>query len=151
MLNIAAAVGDGAGKIKPDSSPPETPARKRTSKKQKVKTAAGAKDFTKAGLFRCKEGTAILELFPGDLSKKCCSSFCFHGKKCTKPRQMCNFEHVGRWDKIPADDQTEILAHCNATCGAKVWLDAKTFTKHRATVPDKFAYLLGDAKGAKSA
>jgi hypothetical protein len=34
--------------------------------------------------------------------------------------------------------------------GKKVWLDAKMFTKHKATVPDKFAYLLGDAKGAKS-
>jgi hypothetical protein len=150
-LNIAAAVGDGAGKIKPDSSPPGTPACKRTSKKQKVKTAAGAKDFTKAGLFCCKEGTAISELFPGNLSKKYCSFFCFHNKNCTKPRQRCNFEHIGRWDKIFADNQTKILAHCNATRGAKVWLDAKTFTKHRAAVPDKFAYLLGDAKGAKSA
>jgi hypothetical protein len=103
-LNIAAAVGDGAGKIKPDSSPPGTPARKRTSKKHKVKTAAGAKDITKARLFCCKEGTAISELFPGNLLKKYCSFFCFHDKKCTKPRQMCNFEHVGRWDKIPADD-----------------------------------------------
>ncbi len=149
-LNIAAAVGDGAGKIKPDSSPPGTLACKRTSKKQKFKTAAKAKDFTKAGLFCCKEGTAILELFPGDLLKKYCSFFCFHNKKCIKPRQTCDFEHVGRWDKIPADDQTKILVHCNSTCGAKVWHNAETFTKHRAEVPDEFAYLLGDAKDAKS-
>jgi hypothetical protein len=126
-LIIAAAVGDGAGKIKPDSSPPRTPARKRTSKKRKVKTASGAKDFTKAGLFCCKEGTPILELFPGNLSKKYCSFFCFHDKKCTKPRQTCNFEHVGRWDKIPADNQTKILRRCNATRGGMVqaWVGHK--------------------------
>ncbi len=110
-LNITAAVGDGAEKIKPDSSPPGTPACKRTSKKQKVKTAAGVKDFTKAGLFYCKERTAISELFPGNLSKKYCSFFCFHDKKCTKPRQTCNFEHVGRWDKITGrrPDQNPML------------------------------------------
>jgi hypothetical protein len=37
------------------------------------------------------------------------------------------------------------------TPGAKVWLNAETFTNYRAAVPNKFVYLLGDAKGAKSA
>jgi hypothetical protein len=142
-------VSNGAGKLKPKALPPETPARERTSNKQKLKPAAGARDFTKAGLFCCKEGTPILELFPADLSKKYCSFFCFHDKKCTKPNQACDFDHTGRWDKIPVDDQANILAHCHATHGAKVWLNAETFTKHKATVPDDFVYLLGDAKGAK--
>jgi hypothetical protein len=148
---ISATAGESAGKIKIKTSPPGTPACERTSKKQKVKTAAGAKDFTKAGLFRCKEGTPFLELFPTNLSKKYCSFFCFHNKKCTKPKQTCNFEHIGKWDKIPANDQSKILAHCHATQGTKVWLNAETFAKHKATVPDKFAYLLGDGKGPKSA
>ncbi len=95
---VSATAGDSARKINSKTSPPGTPACKRTSKKQKVKTAAGAKDFTKAGLFRCKEGTPISELFPANLSKKYCSFFCFHDKKCTKPMQMCNFEHIRKWD-----------------------------------------------------
>ncbi len=148
---ISATAGDSAGKIKSKTSPPRTPAHKRTSKKQKVKTAARAKDFTKAGLFHCKEGTPISELFPSNLSKKYCSFFCFHNKKCPKPKQTCNFEHIRKWDKIHADDQSKILVHCHATQGTKVWLNAETFAKHKATVPDKFVYLLGDGKGPKSA
>ena len=136
-------------KVKPDASPPGTPARKRVGKKQKVKPAN--KDFTKAGLFRCKEGTPIAELFPTDLSKKLCSFFSFHDKKCSKPNQACDFEHIGKWDKIPVADQTKILEHCHATRGNKVWLDAETFAKHRITVPEKFTYLLGDSFGPKSA
>ena len=136
-------------KVKPDASPPGTPARERVGKKQKVKPAT--KDFTKAGLFRCKEGTPIAELFPSDLSKKLCSFFSFHDKKCSKPNQACDFEHIGKWDKIPVADQTKILEHCHATRGNKVWLDAETFAKHRITVPEKFTYLLGDSFGPKSA
>ena len=81
-------------KVKPDASPPGTPTRERTGKKQKVKPAA--KDFTKAGLFRCKEGTPITELFPNDPEKKLCSFFLFHDKKCSKPNQACDFEHIGK-------------------------------------------------------
>ena len=138
-------------KAKSDASPPGTPARDRNSKKPKLKAGAGSKDFTKAGSLRCKEGTPIGELFPSDLSKKYCSFFCFHDKKCSKPKQSCDFEHVGKLDKIPGEDQTKILEHCHAS-GGKIWLDADTFTKHRVTnIPEKFAYLLGDAKGPKSA
>jgi hypothetical protein len=59
--------------------------------------------------------------------------------------------HVGRWDKVPPDDQSKILEHCHAGQGKKVWLDADTFTKHKIAIPDKFAYLLGDSEGPKSA
>jgi hypothetical protein len=85
-----------ADKSKPDASPPGTPACKRPSKRQKLKPGAGSKDFTKAGLFCLKEGTPIAELFPANLSKKYCFFFCFHNKKCTKRKQSCNFEHVGK-------------------------------------------------------
>jgi hypothetical protein len=58
--------------------------------------------------------------------------------------------NIRKWDRIPANDQSKILAHCHATQGTKVWLNAETFAKHKATVPDKFAYILGDGKGPKS-
>jgi hypothetical protein len=45
----------------------------------------------------------------------------------------------------------KILPHCHATQGKKVWLNDNTFAKHRATVLNQFAYLLGDLKGPKSA
>jgi hypothetical protein len=60
-----------------DVSPPSTPACDRQAKKQKLKPGAGLKDFTKAGLFFCKEGTPISDLFPTDLIKKYCSFFAF--------------------------------------------------------------------------
>jgi hypothetical protein len=140
-----------AEKTKTDVSPPGTPTCKRTSKRQKLKPGAGSKDFTKAGLFCCKEGTPIAELSPTNLLNKYCSFFCYHDKKCPKPKQSCNFEHVDKWGKIPANDQTKILEHCHAS-GGKIWLDVDTFAKHRVTnIPGKFAYFLGDAKGPKSA
>ena len=140
-----------AEKTKSDASSPGTPACDRHSKKQKLKAGAGSKDFTKAGLLRCKEGTPVGDLLPSDLSKKYCSFFCFHDKKCSKLKQSCDFEHVGKWDKIPVEDQTKILEHCHAS-GGKIWLNADTFAKHRVTdIPKKLAYLLGDVKGPTSA
>ncbi len=102
------------------------------------------------GLFHCKEGTQISDLFPTDLIKKYCSFFCFHNKKCSKPHQACEFEHIGRWDRVPPEDQMKILEHCHASKGKKVWLDADIFAKHNITIPEKFIYLLGDACGPKS-
>jgi hypothetical protein len=93
----------GTSKQKPETSPPGTPACERIGKKQRIKTAPGAQDFTKAGLFHCKEGTAFLNLFPITLEKKYCSFFCLHGKKCFKPSQVCKYEHIGKWDKIPTN------------------------------------------------
>ena len=137
-------------KDKPETSSPSTPAHERTGKKQKIKTAPGAKDFTKAGLFHCKEGTPISDLFPSNLEKMYCF-FCLHGKKCSKPTQVCEYEHIGKWEKIPANNQIKILEHCHATQGKKVWLDAETFVKHKIIIPDKYAYLLGDSNGPKGA
>ncbi len=71
LTNMIANMADGAAlsisgvESKPDASPPGTPARKRTSKKQKLKPAAGgSKDFTKASLFHCEERTVTTDLFP---------------------------------------------------------------------------------------
>jgi hypothetical protein len=139
-----------AKKAKANASPPGTPACNRQTKKQKLKPGAGLKDFTKVGLFHCKEGTPINELFPVDSIKKYCRFFCFHNKKCSKPHQSCEFEHIGRWDRVPPEDQMKILEHCHASKGKKVWLDADIFAKHNIAIPEKFAYLLGDARGPKS-
>ncbi len=128
-----------ADKVKADVSPPSTPARDRHTKKQRLKPGAGSKDFTKAGLFHCKEGTPVYDLFPSDLIKKYCSFFCFHNKKCSKPHQSCDFEHIGRWGRIPPEDQMKILEHCHASKGKKVWLDAAIFAKHNIAIPEKFA------------
>jgi hypothetical protein len=150
IVNAVAPITEiAASRVKPYASPPGTPACERNGKKQKVKPAS--KDFTKAGLFRCKEGTPIADLFPNNLEKKLCSFFSFHDKKCSKPNQACDFEHIRKWDMIPAGDQTKILEHCHATQGKKIWLDADTFAKHKVTVPNKYTYLLGDSNGPKSA
>ena len=141
----------GTSKVKPEASPPGTPARERTRKKQRIKTAPGSQDFSKAGLFHCKEGTLFSELFPANLEKKLCSFFCLHGKKCSKPTQVCEFEHIGKWEKIPAANQIKILEHCHATQGKNIWLYANTFSKHKNTIPDKYVYLLEDSKGPKGA
>jgi hypothetical protein len=102
------------------------------------------------GLFHCRDGFQKGDLLPLDLSKKYCTFFCFHNKKCSKPNQACDFEHVGRWEKFPPEDQEKILAHFHAGKGEKAWLDAETFAKHNVTIPEKYAYLLGDASGCKS-
>jgi hypothetical protein len=138
-------------KVKPEASPPATPACERVQKRQKLKPAVGAKDFTKAGLFHCRDGFQKGDLLPLlDLSKKYCTFFFFHNKRCFKPNQACNFEHVGRWEKIPPGDQEKILAHFHFGKGKKAWLDAQFFAKHNVTILKKYAYLLGDASGCKS-
>ncbi len=115
IMSVVSNTEPGISKVKPESSPPGTPARDRIGKKQRVKPAPGSQDFSKAGLFHCKEGTPFLELFPANLEKKLCSFFCLHGKKCSKPTQVCEYEHIGKWEKIPANDQIKILEHCHAT------------------------------------
>jgi hypothetical protein len=58
---------DLSKKMKPEAFPPSTPACKRVPKKQKLKPAVGAKDFTKAGLFHSTEGIPHSNLFPSNL------------------------------------------------------------------------------------
>jgi hypothetical protein len=44
----------------------------------------------------------------------------------------------------------KILEHCHASKGKEVSLDADIFAKHNIAISEKFAYLLGDARGPKS-
>ena len=112
-MSVIASIDQGgldlSRKLNPEASPPSTPAHERAPKRQKLKPAVGAKDFTNACLFHCKDGVSPTELFHSDLSKKCCSFFYFHNKKCSKPHQACEFEHIGRWEKILPKDQEKIL------------------------------------------
>ncbi len=105
IVNGALAISN---KSKPNAFSPGTPANNRKTKKQKLKPAAGAKDFTKAGLFHCADGTPTSNLFPSGLSKPLCGYFCFHNKKCSKSNQACKFNHIGKWDKFPVEDHAKI-------------------------------------------
>jgi hypothetical protein len=102
VVSVIGTIGNRAlaisNKTKPDTSSPGTPANDRKTKKQKLKPAAGAKDFTKAGLFHCTDadGTPKSNLFPSGLSKPLCGYFCFHNKKCPKPNQACKVNHIGK-------------------------------------------------------
>ena len=146
------AVETAALKVKPEALPPGTPAHERVGKKQKLKPAAESRDYTKVGLFRCKEGMAVSDLIPNDLKKRYCTYFSFHDKKCTNPSQDCKFtSHIAKWDRFPANNQTKILERCHVTQRKMVWLNANTFLRNRVTIPEKYAYLLGDSKGPKSA
>ena len=57
--NIVPFVEISALKVKPEALPEGTPACERVGKKQKLKPAAESRDYTKVGLFRCKEGMAV--------------------------------------------------------------------------------------------
>ncbi len=79
LASMIAAIGNGAiaisNKSKPNAFPPGTSANDRKTKKQKLKPAAGAKDFTKAGLFHCADGTPTSNLFTSGFSKQLCGYF----------------------------------------------------------------------------
>ena len=77
-------------KAKPETSPLSTSAREHTGKKQKIRTAPGAKDFTKAGLFHCKNGTPYSDLFPSDLEKKYCTFFVSMARNAPSPLRFDN-------------------------------------------------------------
>ena len=70
VANVIAIIGNGALAISNKSKP--GPANDRNTKKQKLKPAAGAKDFTKACLFHCADGTLTPDLFPSVMSKPLC-------------------------------------------------------------------------------
>ncbi len=143
-------VNEGTQKKKAESSsPPGTPARERRSKKARGnKPTGGGSDQTKLGLFHAKEGMKPEEVFPSGLESTPCAFFCFQGKKCNRPHSSCPRSHIVKWENIKPDDQKKISAHF-ATTG-KGWFDAKTFEKHKAVVPAKYSFLLGNASGPKA-
>ena len=76
------------------------------------------------------------------------------GKKCAKSRVECTRAHLAAWKDFGSDDatrarnQAKILAHFKEK--KIVWFCAETMTKHKATIPDEYQFLLGDASGPKS-
>jgi hypothetical protein len=80
VASMIATIGNGALTISNNSNPNSPPLgtldNDRKTKKQKLKPAAGAKDFTKAGLFHCVDGTPTSGLFLSGLSKPLCGYFC---------------------------------------------------------------------------
>jgi hypothetical protein len=131
--------------------PPVLPlARGQAKSKNSSRLLVGRRTLPKLVSSIVRKGPQQWIYSPPGLSKPLCGFFYFHNKKNSKPNQACEYNHIGKWEKIPANNQAKILTHCHSLKGKKVWLDAEMFTKHRATVPDKFSYLLGDAKGAKS-
>jgi hypothetical protein len=129
-----------AEKAKSNVSPPSTLACDMQNKKQKLTPGAGLKDFTKAGLFHCKEGTLVYELLPADFIKKSAVSFASITRSvpASSVLRIWAYQQVGQ---VPPEDQIKILKHCHASKGKKVWLDADIFAKHNITIPKKFAYL----------
>ena len=116
-------------KLKPEDSPPSTPACERVPKRHKLKPAVGQKISPRL-VFSNKDSFQTNKMFPLDLSKKYGSFCCFHNKRCSKPNQACEFKHVGRWEKIPPGYPVKIVVHCHARKGRKVW-------KKRISAPKK--------------
>jgi hypothetical protein len=50
-------------------------------------------------------------------------------------------------NNVPDKDKPVLLSHMNKT--GLMWLDAKTFKKHKQTIPAEYAHLLGSATGMK--
>jgi hypothetical protein len=58
-----------------------------------------------------------------------------------------NGKHYTHWNRIPNEDKVVILEHCDST--GKMWLDTKTFKKHKIAIPPKYAHLLGNTSSPK--
>jgi hypothetical protein len=79
-----------AKKTKIDLTFLHTPAWDRHAKKQKLMPGVGSKDFTKASLSHCKEGTPISDLFPMDLIKVTAVSFASITRSVPSPTSLLN-------------------------------------------------------------
>jgi hypothetical protein len=102
-------------------------------------------------MFHIKQGvnatSALLK--KGKLKDSICLDFCAHRKKCNYPQTFCkNGKHYyTTWKNIPDEDKLVLLKHMSES--KNLWLDAKTFSKHKITLAPKFTHLLGDALGPK--
>jgi hypothetical protein len=106
----------------------------------------------KMGLFHVKTGTPASKALPDKSTLKdgagICMDFCSHKKKCTYPHQLCkNEKHYTNWKNIPNEDKITLLKHMNSL--GLMWLDAKTFEKHKIVIAPQLAHLLGDSMGPK--
>jgi len=87
--------------------------------------------FFESWPFSLQGNDTILGIVSYEPRKETLLFLCLCGKKRSKSTQVCEYEHIGKWEKIPATDQIKILKHCHATQGKKIWLDADTFSKHK--------------------
>lgn len=140
-----------ANVVESAKSPSTSPAKK---KSKGLKPTAKA-DQEKLGLFYAKEGTNITDHFPPglEMDKQPCFFFCMKGKKCNKSRVECPRAHLAAWKDFGTDatrerNQAKILAHFKEKKSA--WFCAETMTRHKATLPSEYQFLLGDASGPKS-
>ncbi len=102
VVNVVAPTNKIAAlKVKPDALPPGDPARECTTKKQKFKPTTGSKDFTKVGLFCCKEGTPIRELFPSSLMKEFCFFFVSVIRTASSPIRLTTLIMLGSGIRSP--------------------------------------------------
>jgi hypothetical protein len=104
----------------------------------------------KMGIFHVKAGTPAAKALP---DKKLltdgagiCLDFCSQDKKCNFPHQLCkNGKHYTNWKNVPDADKIILFKHMDST--GLMWFDAATFEKHKITIPNAYAHLLGDATG----
>ena len=106
----------------------------------------------KMGLFHVKPGTPAAKALPPKekLKDEICLDFCFHGRKCNFPHQLCKHgKHYTNWKNVPEEDKPILLSHMKDT--GLMWLDAETFVKHKTNqmIPSEFEHLLGDEAGPK--
>jgi hypothetical protein len=135
--------GTGGGKRKPNGK--EQQGQKKPKKEFLDKSL-------KMGLFHVKKGTPASKALPDKSTLKdgagICMDFCSHERKCTYPHQLCkNGKHCTNWKNVPDEDKITLLKHMNSL--GLMWLDAKTFEKHKIVIAPKFAHLLGDSMGPK--
>ncbi len=129
--------------------------RKRNGKEQQGgQTKSKKKRFSdnslQMGLFLVKKGTPASKALPDRSTLKdgavICMDFCSHKK--SVPYQLCkNGKHYTNWKNIPNEDKITLLKHMDGS--GLMWLNAKTFEKHKIAIALKFAHLLGNATGPK--
>ncbi len=118
-------------------------------KKKKQKRKASDKSL-KLGMFHIMQGVNATSALPkkGKLKDSICLDFCAHGKKCKYLQMLCkNGKHYTSLKNIPNEDKLVLLKHMSES--KNLWLNAKTFSKHKITLAPKFTHLLGDALGPK--
>jgi hypothetical protein len=107
----------------------------------------------KMGLFHVKKVTPAVNALPNNSKLKdgqgICLDFCLHEKNVTSPISYARMGSITPTGKnVPDKDKPVLLPHINKT--GLMWLDAKTFKKHKQTILAEYTHLLGNTKGIKS-
>jgi hypothetical protein len=103
-------------------------------KKKNLKHKASDKSL-KLGMLHIKQSINATLALPEKVKLKdsICLDFCSHGKKCNYPQMLCkNGKHYTTWKNIPNENKLVLLKHMSES--KNLWLDAKTFSKHKITL-----------------